>query len=47
MPIPKRPKGQPIKEFIPNCMSDPIMKSEYPDVKQRYAVCRLQAKKKK
>jgi len=46
MPIPKRSKGQKIKEFIPQCMSDPIMKGEFPDPKQRFAVCRTHAIKK-
>ena len=46
MPIPKRSKGQKIREFIPQCMDNPTMKSEYPDVKQRFAICRLQAVKK-
>jgi hypothetical protein len=46
MPIPKRNKGEKIREFIPRCMSDEVMKSEYKDVKQRFSICRLQAKKK-
>jgi hypothetical protein len=46
MPLPKRPKGQPLKEFIQVCMADPKMQAEFPKATQRYAVCRTQAKKK-
>ena len=41
MPLPKRPKGQKIRDFIPTCMSE--LKGESPDPKQRFAVCRAQA----
>lgn len=41
MPLPKRPKGQKLTEFIPKCMTE--LKGEFPDPKQRYAVCRQQA----
>jgi len=43
MPLPKRPKGQKIRDFIPSCMADPTMRGEFPDPKQRFAVCRAQA----
>jgi hypothetical protein len=46
MPLPKRPTGQPLKEFIQVCMADPKMQAEFPQANQRYAVCRAQAKKK-
>jgi hypothetical protein len=39
MPIPK-PNGEESKrEFVSRCMSNPIMKKEYKDQEQRYAVC--------
>jgi hypothetical protein len=41
MPLPKRPKGQKIIDFIPTCMAE--LKGEFPDPKQRFAVCRAQA----
>lgn len=44
MPIPKPHKGQKKKKFISSCMADPVMVKEYPDVKQRYAICIGQTK---
>ena len=39
MPLPS-PKGKQDKEtFVSNCMSNETMKKEYPDSKQRVAVC--------
>ena len=39
MPLPhKNPEEDP-KKFISRCMQDGVMNSEYPDGKQRYAVC--------
>ena len=37
MPIPNPRKNE--KDFTGRCMSDPIMKEEYPDAKQRVAIC--------
>ncbi len=39
MPIPS-PKGESKKKFLNNCMGDSVMVNEFPDEKQRYAVCR-------
>jgi len=38
MPIPS-PKGDKKDVFISNCMGDKVMKKEFPDQKQRAAVC--------
>ena len=38
MPIPS-PKGEPKKNFLSKCMADSVMVKEFPDEKQRYAVC--------
>lgn len=45
MPLPKRKPGERKKEFIIKCMDDPKMVSEYPDNKQRAAICYMQASK--
>jgi len=45
VPIPKPKKGEKQDEFIQRCMSDETMISEFPDEKQRYAVCMTQFKK--
>ncbi len=45
MPIPKPNEGETQSEFMDRCMSDETMVSEYPDEKQRYAVCVQQSKK--
>ncbi len=42
MPIPKPNPGEGEKDFIPRCMADKGMNSEYPDAKQRAAVCHQQ-----
>lgn len=39
MPIPSRKKNEDTSKFAGRCMSDPKMVAEYPDEKQRYAVC--------
>jgi len=46
MPIPKPSKGEIEGEFVARCMSNSIMKKEYPDKKQRLAVCFSSWKKK-
>ena len=44
MPLPKKNKDQDPKQFISNCMGTPSMKKEYPDQKQRVAICINQSK---
>ena len=44
MPIPS-PKGEPKKNFLSKCMGDSVMVKEFPDEKQRYAVCQSKWKK--
>lgn len=39
MPLPKPKTGEDKDKFIERCMADETMVSEYPDEKQRYAVC--------
>jgi hypothetical protein len=39
MPIPKPRDGESKDDFLKRCMADETMVSEYPDEKQRYAVC--------
>lgn len=39
MPIPKPTPTEDVDKFIDRCMSDENMNTEYPDQKQRYAVC--------
>ena len=39
MPIPSKKEGEDRSAFMSRCMSDPTMKSEYKDGKQRTAVC--------
>lgn len=46
MPLPKRNIGEPRDEFMERCMQDDIMKSEYPDARQRLAICAVQARSK-
>tara|TARA_R100000742_G_C4255798_1_gene73719 strand:- start:544 stop:735 length:192 start_codon:yes stop_codon:yes gene_type:complete len=44
MPIPN-PKGPEAKKsFISRCMGDDVMVEEFPDSKQRYAVCQSKYK---
>jgi hypothetical protein len=42
MPIPSPSKGDKKSDFITRCMTNPTMGKEYPDAKQRYAVCNSQ-----
>lgn len=44
MPIPKPKEDETQDEFMERCMADEIMVSEYPDEKQRYAICMVQFK---
>ena len=46
MPIPKPEKNEDDKKFVARCMSNDTMKKEYPDSKQRVAICIGQTKKK-
>lgn len=39
MPIVSRKSGEDKRNFMSRCMSDPKMKKEYPDQRQRGAVC--------
>ena len=39
MPLPKVHKNDNKKKFIDKCMSDNIMNKEFPDGKQRAAIC--------
>jgi len=39
MPIPKPNKGEKQNDFIGRCMGNDTMKTEFPDQKQRNAVC--------
>ena len=45
MPIPKPTPIESRAEFLQRCLSDSVMKSEYPNVQQRIAVCAVQYKK--
>jgi hypothetical protein len=47
MPIPKPNKDEDKQKFISRCMSDDIMKKDYPENQQRIAVCLGQTKKSK
>ena len=46
MPIPKPGKDEKENDFISRCMSDKVMNKEYPDEKQRAAICFSQWKQK-
>ena len=45
MPLPKPEKNEDKQKFVARCMSDKTMKTEYPDAKQRTAVCLSQSAK--
>jgi len=47
MPLPKPLPDEDEKTFMSRCLSDKLMNSEYPDQKQRTAVCNSQFKKAK
>ena len=42
MPLPSPNKGESQKDFMSRCMGDDVMVKEYPDDKQRFAVCAKQ-----
>jgi len=46
MPIPKPGNDEKDEDFIGRCMGDDVMNKDYPDSKQRAAVCYGQLKKK-
>lgn len=39
MPIPEKTKKEKESSFMNRCISDKIMKEEFPDIKQRIAIC--------
>lgn len=45
MPLPEPKATEKTPAFVSRCMADPTMTKEYPDEKQRAAVCYSQAKK--
>ena len=45
MPLPNRNPKEGKQDFVSRCMSDSKMNSEFPDSKQRYAVCLSQYSK--
>ena len=47
MPLPSPEKNQKQNEFVSSCMSDETMRKEFPNSKQRAAVCYSQFSKKK
>jgi len=46
MPLPKPSKNQKQSEFISKCAGDEAMNKEFPDKKQRVAICYSQFKRK-
>lgn len=47
MPIPNKKPNEDSKKFVARCMSNETMKKDYPDIKQRVAICLGQTKKSK
>jgi hypothetical protein len=47
MPIPKRNQNEDNQKFVSRCMGNETMKKEYPDSKQRVAICLGQTRKSK
>ena len=43
MPLPNKREGEKPEQFISRCMADPKIREEYPDQKQRTAVCMSKA----
>lgn len=46
MPLPERTPSETKQEYLQRCMGDKTMVREYPDNKQRYAVCISKSRKK-
>ena len=47
MPIPKPNQNENRQKYISRCMSSEVMKKDYPDTKQRIAICLGQVQRKK
>jgi hypothetical protein len=47
MPIPSKKENEDKQKFVARCMGDETMKKDYPDSKQRVAICIGQSKKNK
>lgn len=47
MPIPERKKGEDKTAFVSRCMSNETMKKDYPETKQRVAICLGQTRRSK
>ena len=47
MPLPTKSNGETRGKFIKRCMVDPVTRKEFPDAKQRAAVCYSQYDRKK
>jgi hypothetical protein len=47
MPLPQKQEDESKSTFVSRCMSDDIMKKEFPKDKQRVAVCHSQYSKRK
>lgn len=47
MPIPKRKQNEDKQKFVSRCMGNETMKKDYPDSKQRVAICLGQTKESK
>lgn len=45
MPIPNPQQDETRKEYVERCMGETTMVDEYPDNKQRFAVCNVQWRK--
>ena len=45
MPIPSKKPNEDRQNFVSRCMSNETMKKEYPETKQRIAICLSQTKK--
>lgn len=39
MPLPSKDSGEKKTKFMSRCVSDAVMRKEFPDIKQRIAVC--------
>lgn len=47
MPLPKPNENEKEQAFVSRCMGNPTMNKEYPDQKQRAAICYSQFRRKK
>lgn len=45
MPIPNPRKDETREDYVNRCMGETVMVDDYPDNKQRYAVCNVQWRK--